>query len=213
MNPFFLGTWQRRLFGMHTPALRRTGRSRAAVLCQPWGDEYVYAHRSVRQLATRLSLAGFDTLRFDYFGTGDSAGEEGDTDAAGLQADVVTAIETLKELAATEKVALIGLRAGANAAAGTAAGFPGVIEALVLWDPIAPGDPRDDGVPPALQPLDAGALPGRSLILMTQRPYPQSGPLPIALEFLPAPCPWSESASTSGVIPVKAIQRIEEWLR
>ena len=220
MNPLFLGTWQRRLFGMHTPAVCRAGRPRAAVLCQPWGDEYIYAHRSVRQLALKLSLAGFDTLRFDYFGTGDSAGEDSDTDAAGLQADVVTAIDALKELAGTEKVALVGLRAGANVAASTAAGAPGAVEALVLWDPIVPGDPCLDGVPPALQPLDVAALPSRALILVTQSPYEKSCAIlgaaamrPAAIEFLPAPCPWSESASTTGVIPVRAIQRIEEWLR
>ena len=160
----------------------------------------------MRQLAVRLSVRGFHTLRFDYFGTGDSAGEECDIDLAGLQADVLTAIETIKDLAATEKVTLIGLRAGANIAASTAAGCAGAIEALILWDPIFPGDPCLGSVPHELQPLDIDALPGRSLILATQSPR-------APLEFLPAACPWIESASASGVIPVTVIQRIEEWLR
>jgi pimeloyl-ACP methyl ester carboxylesterase len=211
VTPFFLGTSQRRLFGIHTPAAGRTGRPRAAVLCQPWGDEYIYAHRSMRQLAVRLSLAGFHTLRFDYFGTGDSAGEEWETDVAGLQADVVTAMETLKDLAATEKVTLVGLRAGANVAAGTAAVSPGEIAALVLWDPLLTGDPCADSAPPGLRPLDIDGLPDRSLVLFTQRPGPREQPGRI--EFLPTPCPWIESASTSGMIPVRVIQRIEEWLR
>lgn len=222
MNPFFLGTSQRRLFGMHTPAARRTGRPRAAVLCQPWGDEYVYAHRSMRQLANRLSLAGFHTLRFDYFGTGDSAGEESDADPAGFQADVVTAIETLRDLAGTDKMTLVGLRAGANVAATTAGSCPGAIEALVLWDPIIAVDRCLNGAPHELRPLDIAALPSRSLILATQRAHPQgqstpleggAGVWPKATEFLPAPCPWMESASTSGMIPVRVIQRIEQWLR
>ena len=206
MNPFYLGTSKRRLFGIHTPAAR-AGRSRVAVLCQPLGDEYVYAHRSMRQLAISLSLCGFETLRFDYFGTGDSAGEEDDVDDAGLHADVITAIETLQDLAATDKVTLIGLRAGANVAAGVASHCTAV-EALVLWDP--------------LQPLDADALPARSLILVTQGllPHEQSslvsgstGEPPASIELLPAPCPWIEQASITGMIPVRAIQRIEEWLR
>ena len=211
MTPFFLGTSQRRLFGIHTAAASCGGKPRAAVLCQPWGDEYIYAHRCMRQLAVRLSLCGFDTLRFDYFGTGDSAGEKGDTDAEGLRADVVTAIETLEDLAATDKVTLIGLRAGANVAAdvamrfatGMAAGFRAAIEALILWDP--------------LRPLDGDALPGRTLTLVTQgmRPHelsilPQGSPA--AVEFLPAPCPWIEEASTTGMLPIRVIQRIEEWL-
>ncbi|MGA9370116.1 MAG: alpha/beta hydrolase [Steroidobacteraceae bacterium] len=212
MNPYFFGTSQRRLFGVHSPAVSRAGRSRAAVLCQPWGDDYIYAHRSMRQLAIRLSAAGFHALRFDYFGTGDSAGEEGDTDAAGSQADVVTAIETLKDLAATEKVTLIGLRAGANIAAGTAAGLAtGAVDALILWDPILAGDRDRASAPRALPPLDVAALPARSLILVTQSPPP---PEPSSrMEFLPAPSPWTESASASGVIPARVIQRIEEWLR
>lgn len=216
MNPFFLGTSERRLFGIHTPAASRAGKPRAAVLCQPWGDEYIYAHRCMRQLAIRLSLCGFDTLRFDYFGAGDSAGEEGDTDAEGMRADVVTAIETLEDLAATDKVTLIGLRAGANIAAdvairfasGMAAGCQGTIEALILWDP--------------LRPLESDALPGRTLTLVTQALQGhelaslapgRAAESPAAGEFLPAPCPWIEEASTTGVVPIRVIQRIEEWLR
>jgi alpha-beta hydrolase superfamily lysophospholipase len=211
VNPFFFGTSQRRLFGIHSPAASRAGKSRAAVLCQPWGDEYIYAHRPLRQLAVRLALAGLHTLRFDYFGTGDSAGEACDTNVAGMQADVLTAIETLKDLAATEKVSLIGLRAGANVAAGAAASSAGGIEALVLWDPILAGDPGGDSVPAELQPLDLDALSGRSLVLVTQRPPPHERSSRI--ELLPAPAPWTESVSTSGVIPLAVIQRIEEWLR
>jgi uncharacterized protein len=211
VNPFFFGTSQRRLFGIHSPAASRAGKSRAAVLCQPWGDEYIYAHRPLRQLAVRLSLAGFHTLRFDYFGTGDSAGEAFDTNVTGMQSDVLTAIETLKDLAAAEKVSLIGLRAGANVAAGAAASSPAEIEALVLWDPILTGDSCGDSVPDELQPLDLDALPGRSLVLITQSPPAHNRASRI--ELLPAPPPWTESVSTSGVIPLPVIQRIEEWLR
>lgn len=209
MNPFFFGSSHRRLFGIHAPAGSRAGKPRAAVLCQPWGDEYIYAHRCMHQLALRLSLLGFHALRFDYFGTGDSAGEESDTDAMGLAADVLTAIETLKEVAAAEKVTLIGLRAGANVAASTAAGCPREIEALIAWDPIFPGDSSPESAPRDLQPLDVATLPDRSLLLVTQGTRQQSR----RIEFIPAPSPWTESVSTSGATPVRVMQRIEEWLR
>ena len=45
------------------------------MLCYPWGSEYIYAHRSLRLLAQRRAAAGIHTLRFDYFGTGDSDGD------------------------------------------------------------------------------------------------------------------------------------------
>ena len=67
------------------------------VLCYPWGSEYIHAHRALRQLATRLSMAGFHTLRFDYFGTGDSAGEMEDADLGVWEDDIETAIEELKK--------------------------------------------------------------------------------------------------------------------
>jgi alpha-beta hydrolase superfamily lysophospholipase len=209
VNPLYIGTAARRIFGIHEPAASREGRSRAAVLCYPCGTEYIYAHRSMRQLALKLSLSGYHTLRFDYFGTGDSAGDEGETDFGELTADVQTAIEALKDIAGTPKVALIGLRLGANVAANAALSSPTEVEALVLWDPILTIDLR-----PTLD-----ALPDRSLILVSEsrqsyeelnRSRAGSG---VPVEFIDAPCPWVESATTSGALPVRIIQRIQEWLR
>jgi pimeloyl-ACP methyl ester carboxylesterase len=226
VNPFFLGTADRRLFGIHEPAASHEGKARAAVLCQPWGNEYIYAHRSMRQLAVKLSQAGFHSLRFDYFGSGDSAGEECDTDFAGLQADVAAAIEALKEIAETPRVTLIGLRAGANIAANTAVSFPEVVEALVLWDPIFATDQQCRIIQEGAQGTGLQALidtlPSRSLILATQgrhsyeqwnRDREAVGAKPAPIEFVTAACPWVESASTSGALPVPVIQRIQEWLR
>jgi pimeloyl-ACP methyl ester carboxylesterase len=204
VNPLFIGTAERRIFGVYEPAVHSRGRPRAAVLCNPWGSEYIYAHRSLRRLAARLSKAGFHTLRFDYFGTGDSAGEETETDPAGLGRDAETAIEALKDIADTPKVALIGLRMGANVAASVASRVPSDVEALVLWDPFVSAEFRST--------LDA--LPQRSMIVVTERLSSHeelSGPT--AIEFVTAPCPWVESVTTTGALPVRVIQRIEEWLR
>jgi pimeloyl-ACP methyl ester carboxylesterase len=208
VNPFFLGTAERRIFGLYEPAAPTSARVRAAVLCYPWGTEYVCSHRSMRYLAARLAKIGYHTLRFDYFGTGDSGGDESQTDAAGMESDVESAIESASEIAGTSQVALIGLRVGANIAARVAARVPGRVEALVLWDPIVSSD---DSVP-------RQALPPRSLVLVTQRPQPaealrrmEAGSLRV--EIVEAPCPWIESATITGVLPVRPVQRIEEWLR
>jgi pimeloyl-ACP methyl ester carboxylesterase len=233
VNPLYLGTAERRIFGIHEPAASNGGRPRAAVLCNPWGNEYIYAHRSMRQLAIKLSICGYHTLRFDYFGTGDSAGDEFQTDLAGLQADVEVAMEALKDITEAPKVALIGLRVGANIAAHVASRSPAEVEALVLWDPILSGDQYVQSLsassPQILRDLRAldlrptlDQLPGRSLILVTeeQRSYEEvsrarveSGANPAPLEFVTAPCPWVEAVTTTGALPVRIIQRIQEWLQ
>jgi pimeloyl-ACP methyl ester carboxylesterase len=138
MTPFYFGTSSRRLFGLYTPGSARA--SRAVVLCPPWGQEYLRAHRSIRHLGNLLSRAGIHVLRFDYFGTGDSAGEMADADLKGWQNDIGTAIEELKDTAGVTRVALVGLRLGGTLAARVAAGRKAEVEKLVLWDPVVNGD-------------------------------------------------------------------------
>jgi uncharacterized protein len=140
VTPFFFGPSKRRLFGAYDPARAVNGANRGgAVICYPWGAEYLHAHRSIRQLAAKLSQNGFETLRFDYFGTGDSAGDMTDADFGGWKRDIETAIEELEELAGLKRVALVGLRLGANLAASVAARRRGQVEQLILWDPIVSG--------------------------------------------------------------------------
>jgi pimeloyl-ACP methyl ester carboxylesterase len=85
-----------------------------------------------------LSRAGVDVLRFDYHGTGDSAGEATDGDAAAWAGDVSTAIEELKDTAGADRVGLVGLRLGATLAA-TAAAERDDVDAVALWDPVVDG--------------------------------------------------------------------------
>lgn len=137
-TPFYFGTGSRRLFGIYSAGSARP--VRAVVLCHPWGQEYLHAHRSVRHLATLLTRAGIHVLRFDYFGTGDSAGDMADADLKGWQSDIDMAIEELKDTSGAQRVGLVGLRLGATLAAQAAARHKRDIDKLVLWDPIAKGD-------------------------------------------------------------------------
>lgn len=141
MIPFFFGVGQRRLFGVYDAANETAGLNpRAVVFCYPWGAEYLHAHRSLRQLASKLSVAGFHTLRFDYFGTGDSSGDIIDADLAGWEDDIETAIEELQDSTGAKRVILVGLRLGATLAASVTARRRKDVEALVLWDPVVKGD-------------------------------------------------------------------------
>jgi pimeloyl-ACP methyl ester carboxylesterase len=201
VNPLYLGTRERRLFAVYEPAATKDRRTRAAVLCHPWGGEYIYAHRTMRQLAVRLSACGFHTLRFDYFGTGDSGGEDSEANPAAAQADVESAIEGLQDIAGAARVTLVGLRLGATLAARAAMRREENVEALVLWDPI---------VSPEEAAGMARSLPARTLMMLTGT---QAVELPgVTPESMSAPCPWVEEATISGAVPVRVIQRITDWL-
>ncbi|MDX2205394.1 MAG: alpha/beta fold hydrolase [Hyphomicrobiaceae bacterium] len=144
MTPLYFGTGKRRLFGVLDPAQARSGKSQAAVICYPWGSEYIFAHRALRHLARQLAARGFNVLRFDYYGTGDSAGEESEVRLAGWREDIAAAIEELKETCDARAVTLIGLRLGASLAAEVAALGRKDVTALVLWDPAVSGSEHLD---------------------------------------------------------------------
>lgn len=239
MNALYFGPAAKRLFGyMHVPAGNPT---RAAVLCAPYGAEYQNSHRTIRFLAKRLSSSGFQVLRFDYAGTGDSWGDSIEADFVAWTEDVRAAVNEVRQSSGVGEVDLVGLRLGATVAARAAAGDPG-IRRLVLWDPVVDGKAwlgevgaarltgRGFEVANALvaepfvqevQAIDSdsfpGSLPGRQLVLLTQE-QPDATPWrdapSVAVEILPQPAPWIEDESIwTGQVPVEAVNRIVEWLR
>lgn len=136
MNPFFFGSSRNQLFGAYDPP--PTGGRRGVVLCYPWAREYLLVHGTFRYLARLLAGAGYHVLRFDYSGTGDSAGEFEDAGVEQWVGDIHTAIDELRDVGQVAQVTLIGLRYGAALAARAARGRRDV-ERLVLWDPVADG--------------------------------------------------------------------------
>ena len=104
----------------------------------PFGQEYMRAHRAFRQLSMLLSRRGVHVFRFDYFGTGDSAGASVDGDVPQWIEDIATSIDELKDTAGIERVSLVGLRLG-GALAAMAAATRTDIDRLVLWDPVVDG--------------------------------------------------------------------------
>lgn len=136
MNAFFFGPASNQIFACHhAPAGSAAG---AVVICPPWGPEYQYAHRTLRSLAKRLSDRGFHVLRFDYTGTGDSAGETTAADLGRWQDDVDEAVERIRSLSGLPHADLIGLRLGAVAAL-RAAERRDDVRSLLLWDPVSDG--------------------------------------------------------------------------
>ena len=66
---------ERAIFVWHHPPPASVRRGAAIVLCPPIGYEYMSAYPTVRILAERLAALGFDALRIDYDGTGNSTGD------------------------------------------------------------------------------------------------------------------------------------------
>ncbi len=109
------------------------------VLCYPGVQEYHDAHWTFRKLATQLTRGGAHVFRFDYQGTGDSAGETGEGSLSAWRGDIEVAVQELKDVTGVESVALVGLRVGAALALQACAGGLDASE-LVLWEPVVRGE-------------------------------------------------------------------------
>lgn len=137
LRPGYIGGEAKPLFAwLHEPV--RQQYDTGVVICPPLGYEYTHSYRSLRKLANSLAEAGLPTIRFDYFGTGESVG---DHTSPGLAEhwpqDVNEATWALKKATGVTRVILIGVRAGATIAAKAAAEH-GVC-ALGFWAPISRG--------------------------------------------------------------------------
>ncbi len=138
-HPMMFGSAQRQLFGIMHPG-RGDGDHRIAVLlCSPFGLEAIRSRRTFRVLAERLARAGHSVLRFDYFGTGDSAGEDQDVTLDGWGNDIEVASRTLMSEAPGLPIVWVGLGLGATAAWLTARRIQQPPRRLLLWEPVIDG--------------------------------------------------------------------------
>jgi alpha-beta hydrolase superfamily lysophospholipase len=137
-TPVWFGSKDRPCFGwLHVPA----GDSARAgvVICPPAGYEYISSHRTLRTLAERLAARGLVALRFDYDGTGDSAGGDKDPDRLSAWLTTITDARNLVCSTGVPLVAAVGMRLGATLAATAAGSEDSPFNAVVLWDPVWSG--------------------------------------------------------------------------
>ena len=137
MTALHFGDSKSALFGVWTTPPQQASREHGVILCPPIGQEHVRSHWAMRQVATALGRAGFDCLRFDWFGVGDSAGELRDATLARWKTDLASAAQELRDASGVRRISLLGLRFGATVAA-LAAHDIGP-SAVVLWDPVVDG--------------------------------------------------------------------------
>ena len=141
--PLFFGPGEG-LFGVYHPADATPRRAGAIVLCHPNGHEYLRVQRTFRNAAVALTRLGFAVLRFDYSGTGDSAGDGSDATLSRWCEDLGAAIAEVQRRSGAARVGLAGLRLGASIAWLTAATRRDV-DAVIAWDPVVDGNPWVDG--------------------------------------------------------------------
>ncbi|MCC8391233.1 alpha/beta fold hydrolase [Paraburkholderia sp. MMS20-SJTR3] len=109
------------------------------VMCAPFGFDSLCTYRGMRLLAERLAARGMPVLRFDYPGTGDSAGEPTDPGLWRAWIDSVKqAVAQLRAQTGVKRVSLCGLRLGGMLAA-LAAQELGDVHGLVLLSPVLSG--------------------------------------------------------------------------
>jgi len=133
----WFGLPHRKLFGwLHLPASEKA--SVGVVLCPSLSIEAASSGPALRRLADLLAAAGMAAFRFDYNGTGNSAGSNDDPDR------VAAWIESVSEAVAFVRglelrVAVVGLRVGGTLAAIALDRAEPTVDRLVLWDPCPSG--------------------------------------------------------------------------
>jgi alpha-beta hydrolase superfamily lysophospholipase len=116
--------------------LHCAGGKRGALICGPLSDEALNSYRPLVFLAEQLASADIPALRLAYYGTGDSAGDDGEADRFNQWLHSISAgVAWLRTHCGVGSVTLIGHRIGASLAA-RAAGDIDAVDSLVLLSPI-----------------------------------------------------------------------------
>ena len=123
------------LFGLyHAPA---GVAKKAVLLCPPLGQDLIRSHRVYRQLAETFAAEGTAALRFDYYGSGDSAGRSVDVSWTRCIADIIVAARELRARSGCPALIAFGARLGGSLAIAAAAAAH--FAELIVWDPVLDG--------------------------------------------------------------------------
>jgi pimeloyl-ACP methyl ester carboxylesterase len=137
-STYFPPEADRQLLGWYHPARRGDASALGVVVCAPLGYEGICAYPALRTMAERLAAAGHPALRFDYDGTGDSAGDDADSGRVlAWVKSVRDAVAELRRMSGVTEVCLFGVRMGASLAYLAAA--EGGIDRVILWNACVAG--------------------------------------------------------------------------
>ncbi len=120
----------------HIPAQAAT--EVGLVICSSILVEHLTNYRREVLLARHLAAGGMATQRFHYRGTGHSTGDESQATLASMVDDALAAADRLQVRPGVSRVAFMGTRFGALAAAQAARARAGGL--LVFWEPVLDAD-------------------------------------------------------------------------
>lgn len=136
IEPFYFGHPQRALLGLQHAAASKP--NSAVLVCAPLLQDGTRSHRALWALSEALAGAGSDVLRFDWYGSGDSAGGSDEIDLPGLVGDLTSALAMLRASTRATRVRLFGLRNAALPLLAYASACRETLD-LVLWEPTLDG--------------------------------------------------------------------------
>ncbi|MGC8703172.1 MAG: serine aminopeptidase domain-containing protein [Thiomonas sp.] len=207
MTPLRTLNGSRELVGIYLePAADMPPQHHAVLLCNLFGQEAIRAHRLYRVMADRLAAAGYPVLRFDYYGSGDSAGEDEDWDLLGSISDTQAALAELLRRSHAPRWSAVGLRLGGTIALETARRAAQPAQVLLLIEPVLDGRSYLDSLAVSnLVALNRGygvRWPLSARLRHTMLPAPQTEALGFVLT--PACRAQIEAITPAGLLPVPA---------
>lgn len=138
MIPFFLDSQLGPLFAIYWPA-KNKNLAHAILHVPAFAEEMNKSRRMVTLQAESLAEQGYLVLVIDLFGSGDSCGDFGDATWSLWLSNISDAVAWLKQQG-IDVISLWGHRLGALLAMNFVSQNPGVVENLLVWQPVLNAD-------------------------------------------------------------------------
>jgi pimeloyl-ACP methyl ester carboxylesterase len=110
------------------------------VLCHAFAEEKLWSHRVYVTFGRDAARAGYNVLRFDMRGEGDSSREFEETSIETRVQDVLAAAKAASLRCGESRTFLLGHRLGGSIAAVAASRAGGAVHGVAIWDPIPDGE-------------------------------------------------------------------------
>jgi len=133
-GPFLFGSAERRLFGLMHVHASHDARRKAMVLCAPLLQEGIRAHRALWAVAESMAAGGGAGLCFDWYGTGDSSGEDDGLSLPDMLADLDAAQAVMSARHGRDRLSWLALRSAALPVLAYLSQQAQPVD-VVLWDP------------------------------------------------------------------------------